>query len=306
MSTTQRVKAVVPGWAKEVSRQGFRGFGTLTAGHRDLPDYLIIGAKRGGSTSLWKNLRAHPQVMSMFPEAENLKSPHYFDIHFDRSERWYRSYFPTRAARQRHQRERGSGAAYVGDASPYYLFHPLAAERALRVVPHAKVVVALRHPVDRAWSHYHERRKEGTEPLGFEEALAAEDGRLAGEIARMTADPSYYSEVHDFCSYRARGRYLEQLQPWLDRFGDQVMVLRSESFYEHPHEQLREVFDFLGLDRNVALAGTDHMNRLPASSMSQATRADLSDYYRPHVKQLEAALGRSFGWDLGQDRGAEL
>jgi len=295
---TTVLKRHAPTWSKEVARSGFRRYGMLTSARRPLPDYLIIGTKRGGTTSLWRNLMQHPEVLPMFPAAENLKSPHYFDIHWDRGETWYRSYFPTERARSSRARE-GARGAVVGEASPYYMFHPLAAERVSRAIPHVRLIVLLRNPTDRAYSHYRERRHEGTEPLDFRAALDAETERLAGEAAKIVSRPEYYSRHHDFSSYLARGRYLEHLSPWLDLFSrSQLLILRSEDLYTDPHAVLAEVHRFLGLSEQPSGSGFEHMNYLPRPGMDPATRAWLDDYYRPHVAALEARLERSFGWPL--------
>ena len=302
MSALAPARRLAPPQVKAAARAAIGRYGLLTAEHRPLPDYLVIGTKRGGTTSLWKNLRLHPQVLSLFPQAGNLKSPHFFDINWARGERWYRSHFPTDRHRERQAREAGHPVV-VGDVSPYYLFHPRAAERASLVVPEAKIVVALRNPVDRAYSHYQERCKAGTEHASFAEALAAEPERLAAEVPRMAADPDYYSEAHDFCSYLARGRYLEQLQPWLDRYPpSSVLVLASERYYGEPAAALREVFELLGVDPEFPIPATEHMNYLPAAPMDPAIREQLNAYYRPHVQALQEALGRDFGWDLSSVR----
>src|SRR5687767_2090616 len=149
VSALAPARRLAPTWAKAAARAAIGRYGVLTAEHRQLPDYLVIGTKRGGTTSLWGNLRRHPQVLSLFPQMGNLKSPHFFDINWARGERWYRAHFPTDRHRERRAREVGHPVV-VGDVSPYYLFNPLAAERASLVVPQAKIVVALRNPVDRA------------------------------------------------------------------------------------------------------------------------------------------------------------
>ncbi len=295
---TKHIKRWSPVWAKEVARRGARTYGSMTSRQRPLPDYLIIGTKRGGTTSLWRNLLRHPQVVSLFPAAENVKSPHFFDIHWERGEQWYRSYFPTTSTRQRRANAHQLRTV-VGDASPYYMFHPLAPERVARLLPDARLIVALRNPTDRAYSHYQERRAEGTEPLSFRAALAAEATRLAGEEDRIRAERGYYSQAHDFASYLARGRYLEHLDPWLGVFDPaQLLILRSEDFYADPHAVLTQVFMFLGIEPDPPGLALSHLNRLPAPDLHPSTRAWLDDYFRPHVHALEARLDRSFGWNL--------
>ena len=292
----QAIKSGTPDWAKEASRPLFRGYGRATSRQRPLPDYLLIGTKRGGSTSLFKYLSRHPNVLPMWPAVENAKKTYFFDRYWDRGTDWYRAHFPT--ARQRAKVETSTGSkAITGEAAVNYMFNPVVLPRVKECLPHVKVIVLLRNPVDRVWSHYHERFNAGTETLSFRDALDAEEERLAGEVERMTADTGYYSERYDFCSYKARGRYLEHLGPWIDAFPpEQLHILRSEDMYADPVQSVIEVQRFLGLPEVPITA--HRYNYLPADTLDPTMRAELSAYYRPHVAALEERLGRSFNWDL--------
>ena len=188
--------------------QGIRSFGQLTAGLRADPDYLIIGTKRGGTTSLARWLLDHPDVRPLFPGRETRKGTYYFDVNYGRGHRWYRSHFPTRGAHDLRQRALGR-RLLVGEATPYYLHHPHAANRAGQLVPRARVIALLRHPVDRTHGHWAERHRQEVEPLGFVDALAAEPARLAGEEERMLVDPGYVSFAHQHYSYVDQSRYAE-------------------------------------------------------------------------------------------------
>ena len=203
MTVKDVFKQVAPRRAREQVRGMLVRYGERTSDQRPLPDFLVIGTKRGGTTSLWRYLIQHPLVPRLFP-AWNTKTSHYFEDNFHRGEAWYRSHFPT--ARQRAALERRHGAPpKAGEAAPFYMFHPLGSSRVATVMPGARIVVLLRDPVERAYSHWKERRTEGVEPLGFAEALAAEESRTAGERERLITDPTYVSNAYDWYSYRARG-----------------------------------------------------------------------------------------------------
>lgn len=297
-SRLRTFKAALPEPVKAGLRGATRGAGLLTSPLRQLPDFLIIGTKRGATTSLWFALVGHPDVAPLFPAAQELKSAHYFDINYGRGPNWYRSFFATQW--QLRARERRTGRRpLMGEASPYYMFHPLAAERIARDLPQVKLIVSLRDPVERLWSHYNERFYGNTEILGIDEALDAEDGRLAGEVQKIKAgQPHYYSFHHDLSSYLARGRYLEHLAPYLERFGpDQLLILRAEDYYSDTEGELAKVADYLGIGSfPAAEQGQRHYNRLPRSSMPDPVRARLVSYYRPHVDALQRALDRDFRW----------
>lgn len=294
--TAQLLKSVAPRWAKEAARPFMHAYGRATWRQRPLPDYLIIGTKRGGSTSMFKYLTKHPNVLPPWPGVENHKKTNFFDQNYDRGEAWYRSHFPT--ARMRAQVAQRTGhPAITGEGAINYMFFPHVIDRVRAMIPEVRLVVVLRNPVDRAWSHYHERVKAGTEPLSFREALRAEDGRLAGEVDRMVSDPHYFSEPYDLFSYRTRGCYLEQLEPWLAAFeADQLLIVRSEDLYSDPVPAVLDVQRFLGLPEVPLVA--HRYNYIPTRTLEPDLRQELAEYYRPHVAALEARLDRSFGWEL--------
>ena len=125
-----------------LGRDGIRAWGQATARWRSDPEFLVIGAKRGGSTSFYYDLARHPQIAPLFPRPDHLpkaeltKGVHYFDVQYDRGARWYRSHLPSTLARRR-LAARSGDPVVTGEASPYYLFHPAAAQRAAALVPHA-------------------------------------------------------------------------------------------------------------------------------------------------------------------------
>ncbi len=289
------MKRRLPRPLKRAARSALRGYGMRTAGHRVLPDFLVIGVKRGGTTSVWNWLVRHPHVAPMFPAAQQIKSPHYFDIHYDKGLDWYRSHFPTRASLVKSWRHTGF-RPLTGEASPYYVFHPMVAERVATVVPKVKLIVTLRNPVDRAYSNYWERRGSDAEPLAtFEAAIDAEEGRLAGAPDRLAA--GLYSVHHDCHTYLARGRYMEHLGPWRRRFGDdQLLILPFESLTKDPATAYRRIQEFLGLPV-VDPPALPHHNKLPVPPMARATREYLTAYYRPWNEALQDELGFGAEWN---------
>jgi len=294
MTIRDRVKAAVPQSLQERVRESLVHYGERTSDKRPLPDFLIIGTKRGGTTSLWRYLLEHPRVHRLFP-AWNTKTSHYFEENWGRGEAWYRSHFPTERQRAALAKKVG-GPTKVGEAAPLYMFHPLAPERVAKVVPDAKLIVLLRDPVERAYSHWKERRTEGKEPLDFAEALAREGERTAGERERLIADPTYFSEAYDWHTYRARGRYLEHLEPWLDRFGpDQMLIMASETLYRDPADSYAKVLEFVGLPPHQ-LAKYEVFNDRKSSPIDPALREELSAYFAPHNAALEERLGMTFNW----------
>jgi hypothetical protein len=259
---------------------------------RMLPTFLVVGAKRAGTSSLYQYLIRHPDVR---PCAIG-KGTHYFDVCYRRGWRWYRSGFPLS----------GRGGI-TGEASPYYMFHPLAPARIAAALPEARLIVVLRNPVDRAWSHYHNERRLGAEPLSFEEAIGCEAERLAGEAERMASDPGFQSFAWRHHSYLARGRYAEQLERLYDLFPpDQVLVLQSELLRADPNRALEPVWRFLGQapftthERLTYKADNSH------ERMATATRERLNAYFEDPNERLYRLPGVGFRWSVAGPPTPEL
>ncbi|GGD05243.1 sulfotransferase domain-containing protein [Nocardioides daphniae] len=296
MAALSAIKDRSPRWLKDSANVTTRAYARATVGQRPAPDFLIIGTKRGGTTSLFNYLLMHPGALGLFPQSRGKKSTDYFFKELDRGPEWYRSHFHTEAHRERMQRRLGH-RPISGEASPYYLWDHRVAGEVHAIAPEVKAIALLRDPVERAWSHYHERRKNGVEPLSFVDALAAEPTRLEGELERMAADRTYYSEAHDWYTYRSRGIYLPSLENWWSTFGrEQLLVLRSEDLYADVQGTFDTVCEFLGLPQH-RLPDTKAFNGIAPSAIDDdAVRAELAEFYAPHNAALEAALGRSMGW----------
>ena len=163
----------VPEPVRKVARTAIWGFGRATSRWRPLPDFLVLGAQKAGTTALYAYLRWHPGITG-----PSWKEVSFFDRHWWRGPAWYRGQFPLR-----------SGTRLVGEASPSYLFHPLAPERVRALVPDARLVALVRDPVARAYSHYQHEVALGREPLSFEDALAAEPERTRGRRRGSSPTP---------------------------------------------------------------------------------------------------------------------
>jgi hypothetical protein len=252
-----------------------------------LPDFLIIGTQKGGTTFLYHLLRQHPYV-----EPAARKEIHFFDSRrFKKGIDWYRSHFP------RQHWENGR-RVITGEASPYYLYHPLAAQRAAKIVPQARLITMLRNPVDRAFSDYQHRVRQGSEVLSFEQAIEVEEERLQGEKEKILANASYRGRNHRRHSYLARGVYVDQLSEWHKFFDrDQMLVLRSEDFFERTVDSVNLVVDFLGLQEwEIVFPPEHYRNEGGYEQMNPSTRQRLREYFEPHNERLYEYLSVDFGW----------
>jgi hypothetical protein len=270
----------IPEPVRKVARNAVWAFGRATSRRRPLPDFLLIGAQKAGTTALYAYLRWHPGITG-----PAWKEVSFFDRHWWRGEAWYRGQFPLRV-----------GERLVGEASPSYLFHPLAPERARLLVPDAKLVALLRDPVDRAYSQYQHEVALGRELLSFEDALAAEEERLRGEVERLVADPRAFSRAWWDHSYASRGRYAEQLERWLAVFPrEQLLVVRTEDLGERPAEIYASILSFLGADP-YELPEYPRVFDRDYEPMRPETRSALAATLVEPNRRLESLLGRNLGW----------
>ncbi|BCB90822.1 sulfotransferase family protein [Phytohabitans suffuscus] len=258
--------------AVDALRRAVRGARAWVSTPGALPGFLVIGGQRCGTTSLHSYLAAHPQV-----RAASGKELQYFSLHYGRGERWYRGHFPP-----------ASPGTVCFEASPLYLFHPLAPGRAAATLPSGRYVALLRDPVERAWSHYLHTRSYGQEPLDFADALAAEPSR--------TASPEGLRRY----SYAARGRYAEQLERWFAHVPrERLHVVRSEDLYADPAAVYAKVLAFLGLDPFTPAAFAVHTRRVDHSGPPPDVARRLRAEFAPHNDRLAELLGWSRTWPSG-------
>lgn len=270
-----------------------------------LPDFLIIGAMKAGTSSLAKYLGAHPNV---FMATE--KEIHFFDLHYKRGLDWYATRFASARAEQQ-----------LGEATPIYMYDREAFGRLAAALPEVRLIVILRNPIDRAYSHYWRAvEHRGEETLSFEAALSAESER----VAHLTGFPAAQ------LAYAARGRYAEQLEMVFRRFPrERVLVLRFENLINQSEETFRLACHHIGVSESFVPEGLGRVH-LPGNGvrsltlhrlfrmipgrlrvpfrllnrtkgyppMNPDTRARLVEEFRPWNARLGALLGEDFSdWD---------
>lgn len=226
-----------------------------------LPNFLVIGALKAGTTSLWTYLRAHPEVF--MPEEKELRF--FVEQHnWHRGRAWYESHF-----------EPAGGARAVGEASPSYTIstsYPGVPGRIAGLIPGAKLLYVMRHPVERMRSHYLQRVADGTETRPVEEAF------------RHNLD------------YIHTSRYAFQLEPYLEHFPlDRILLITSEDLRDHRVETVRRAFEFLGVDPGfVSAAVTEEANRTDVRRERVATidRARQRPAYRAVARVVPGPIRR--------------
>lgn len=245
---------------------------------------MVIGVQKGGTTSLFSYLSQHPEIIP-----SKRKEVHFFDQHYYKGLYWYRSFFPLSFFNRK---------KISGEATPYYLFHPGVPERIREDVSKVKLIVLLRNPVYRAYSHFQMAKEEGIETSeSFEEAIKKERKRMAGETKKLTHLARYNSHNHLNFSYLSRGNYYDQIQHWLSYFPrEQLLFIKSENLYANPKEELLKAYQFLGI-RNVIPEDVSPKNTGSYTPMNEETLRTLTHYFSAKNKKLMRLLGKDFTWE---------
>lgn len=238
------------------------------------PNLLGIGSQRCGSTSMYEYLVQHPKIhRNSFG-----KETHWFDWRYGQGD-WYTSKF--------HYNE----GEYALEFTPGYMYHPGSVSRIARdIIPPPKFIALLRDPVDRAYSHWARGSRVGRDNLPFMTAITTEEKRI-GPIEGDFAGPIYT------LSYKARGRYFEQLERWFSVFSrETTMVIQSERLYDAKQTVMNEVFDWLGLDHHPIKGPAFEQGTYPPIGLEE--QAYLIGYFRPHNEKLFDLLGVDFAWKM--------
>lgn len=220
-----------------------------------LPDFLIIGEMKCGTTALYKYVTEHPQI-----EPAKRKELAFFNIHFNKGVRWYQHQFPN------HPKH------LTGEASGYLKF-PDVARKVAGVIPHVKLIVILRNPVDRVYSHYHMHVKKRRIAMPFEKAIQTIPG------------------------YLDQGKYAWKLKKWMEIFPDnQFLIIQNETLNKTPQKTMNGVFRYLGL-HDFSVNVHKKYNTQNYTNIHPQTRKWLINYYKPYNNELYELLNKKFDWD---------
>lgn len=287
----KQLRSLTPAFVKRAWWQSRIQFRAKTGSWRVVPNFIIIGGQRCGTTSLYNYLDNHPNIRCSYS-----KEIHFFDLSYPKGQTWYKTHFPLWLQKQFIQTIQRQPFV-TGEASPYYLFHPHVPKRVAALLPKVKLIVLLRNPIDRAYSHYHHEVAFGYEKTpSFMEAVEKEPERLKGEKEKLLADENYYSFNHHHYSYLARGLYLEQLKQWMKYFpAEQILILNSEQFYQHTAQVFERIIQFLELPA-WKLTTYKSYNELSKPKIEPAMRAYLADYFAAPNQALYEYVQEPYQW----------
>jgi len=264
-----------------------RHFFGITSSLRVLPDFMVIGVGRAGTTSLFNYLEQHPSIVkSSYDEIG------FFDDNFHLGMSWYRSMFPTIFTKFLVKFKTKHFMTY--EVTPWYVRRPWTARRIKNIFPNIKLIVVLRNPVDRTYSHYH-LSKQSNENREFRKVIEEDMENISTWNIDQKNDDYFSNQVQN--SKIARGFYHEQLVPWYDIFSkEQIMIIPSEKLASETQHTLKDVFEFLGLPE-YNIKNTKKVNVSKYEKMDEETRNILIDYFRPYNEKLFEFLNRKFDWN---------
>lgn len=266
-----------------VQRKISYGFHILTTPFQPLPDFLIIGAQKCGTSALYTYLSYHPQLKKSI-----LKEINYFNDKFDKKTNWYKRHFPLLPGLKKD--------IQTYEATPEYLYHPNVAERIASFSPHIKLILLLRNPVDRAISNYWHNFNSGREKLSMRETFEKEIA-LINKENKKPSDDKFYNNTRRYSSNLDRGIYSLQIERYLKHFNlNQILILKSEDFFQDPQATLDKTTDFLTIDQ-FSFSDTK-----PRGVGKYKTKTDpqiikeLNEFFKPYNKQLYDQIGFDMGW----------
>jgi hypothetical protein len=256
------------------------------------PDFIIIGAQKAGTTSVYNYLIKHPNVLASFR-----KEVCFFDYCYYKGMKWYNNHFPSKLTELFYKyilRRR----LLTGEATPDYFVHPNAPKRISETLPDVKLILVLRNPIDRAYSHYNHERKGKNEELSFEEAIEKEEERMNGEIQKISQDEHFFSYNLHHHGYLYKGIYEMHLSRWFDEIPrDRILIIDNQDLKDNTPQVMNTLTEFLEIPK-FKLPEYKKYYSNKYSKMSEATRDRLKEYYKEHNMRLSELLGVSYNkWD---------
>lgn len=249
-----------------------------------LPDFLIIGAQKGGgTTALYDMLVQHPSLVGSIK-----KEVHYFD-----NDEWYGN-SDLKSYSKQFPRIKKRASKLLFEATPIYCFHPEAIQRIARDLPGVKLVFLLREPASRAlsaWSMYHHAFETGKfshlwDPRPFEQAI--EEGFKAFDT---------WSYPDDRISYVRRGIYWQQYERILEHFPkERVLLLDSHDMKARTQANMDTLTDFLSIERYAFTRQSSNKRKIDNDDIHAKSLAELRSFYEPHNRRLFEMLDKELSW----------
>jgi len=262
----------------------------ITSPMRVLPDFIIIGAMKCGTTSLYYDICEHPCTLAAAYDEIG-----FFDSNFHLGLNWYRSMFPRK--KQIENIRRKEGVAITGEDTPFYFWNPLAAKRIQELLPNIKLIIILRNPIDRAYSEYQDLFLRKSEPPPFE-TIIEKEMNVGTEYTDLITEENVEEIFKQKTSLLSKGIYVNQLKIWTALFPkEQILILSTENLSCDPNAVLGSVFQYLNLP-DYKIKNPQHRKQKKYVPMNPKTRKLLLEFFKPHNERLFEFVGKKFEWSV--------
>ena len=261
-----------------------RGYFGITSPFRTIPNFIVIGVKRCGTTTLYEQLSEHPCIE---------KSAHdnlgFFNNNFELGMNWYKSHFVTNFRKKEIERKYGKFATY--DVTSSYIQKKKTAQNIFKTLPNVKLILILRNPTDRAYSEYNQNIIDENESRDFTELIKQE----INEIQNMENGNLEFSS--DKINLVKKGIYEKQISPWLEIFPrKQILIISTEEFGEKTTETYDKIFRFLELPE-YKIKNKKRHRKGTYEAMDDKTRKILDDFYESYNSKLFQKIEETFRWN---------
>jgi hypothetical protein len=260
-----------------------RGFFGISSPFRTLPNFLVIGVKRCGTTTLFEQLSEHPCIE---------KSAHdnlgFFNNNFELGLNWYKSHFTTNFKKKQIIKKYGKFATY--DVTSSYIQYEKTATNISKTLPNIKLILILRNPTSRAYSEYNQNIIDEDESRGFEKLIKE-------EILQMENEQNNKLKFSlDKINLIKKGIYINQILPWLEIFPkNQILIISTEEFGNKTNETYNKIFKFLELPK-YEIRNKQRYRKGNYKKMSNETRELLDHFYEKYNNELFQKIGQKFEW----------
>lgn len=237
------------------------------------PDFIIIGFHKCGTTSLYNYIIRHPDV-----ETALVKEPHFFSFYSLLGKYWYKAHFPSKKNKM-----------ITGEGSATYIDNFNAADRIKSMIPNSKIIILIRNPIDRAYSHYLMNIKLNKEKRNFEQIIN-DELKNADEVRKDWRKKKK-------CQYILKGIYIDEIIYWKNLFGNNLTILCSNDLLNEPQKVMNKIFAFLGLNEHTFLKYRKHNKTKYQTPIKPEIRKKLKEFYKPYNQELYQFLGKDLGWE---------
>lgn len=242
----------------------------------NLPDFLIIGETKCGTTSLYNYLIKHPKIIDTkgndekYDKSYNTKEIRFFDRFYNKGVEWYKNCF-----------NKTKSDEITGEATPMYFYRTITIQRILKHIPDVKLIVLLRNPVDRLYSNfYHNYRW------------------VDGWKNKYPDFNIFWNSVHDPDYYLIdKGLYYFTFIKWFEFFKkEQFYIMKSEDLYKNLQHEYSQLLKFLEVD-NYIIKGITYYRKNNYPPLNKELRKKVENFYSRYNKKLVTLLGDKFNWE---------